>query len=119
MSASANERPAPGLVLEYEIDAPPGKVWRAISIPALRERWLPARDLAEAAPLSSAPGEEIRYRMRDPAPPYLESIVTFQLRPGAGGGTSLRIVHELADQRLQSPTPRAANANRPPQMRAA
>ena len=33
--------PARSLVLDYEIDAPPQKVWRAISIPELREHWLP------------------------------------------------------------------------------
>ena len=29
---------APALVLEYDLDAPPAKVWRAVTIPALRER---------------------------------------------------------------------------------
>jgi uncharacterized protein YndB with AHSA1/START domain len=106
------------LVLEYELEAPPEKVWRAISIPAFREKWLPKRQLAEAEPVSSMPGEEIRYRMRDDEPPFLESIVTFQLRPHAAGGTMLRI-HELADARLERPLRRAANTNRFCLMRAA
>ena len=38
------------LVIEYELDAPPEKVWRAVTIPALRERWLPDCDLAGAEP---------------------------------------------------------------------
>ena len=29
----------PELVLEYDLDAPPEKVWRALSIPAFRERF--------------------------------------------------------------------------------
>jgi uncharacterized protein YndB with AHSA1/START domain len=98
------------LVLEFELDAPPEKVWRAISIPAVRRRWLPKGDLAEAEPVSSKPGKEIRYRMRDGEPPFLESIVTFQVIPIAAG-TRLRIVHELADARLQRRPPRPANNN--------
>lgn len=33
--------------LEYDLDEPPQKVWRAISIPAFRAIWLPAEALAE------------------------------------------------------------------------
>ncbi|MGJ4949501.1 SRPBCC family protein [Bradyrhizobium sp. HKCCYLS20291] len=107
------------LVLDYELDAPPEKVWRAISIPALRDAWLPSGDLAEAAPVSSTPGEEVRYRMRDDAPPYLESIVTFQLMPNAAGGTTLRIIHGPPATALLRGTPRAANSNTRSLMQAA
>ena len=110
---------AEDLVLEYELDAPPEKVWRAVSIAAFRERWLPKGDLAEDEPVSSAPGKEIRYRMRDSEPPFLESLVTFQVDPSVDGGTTLRIIHRLADARLARQPPRAANGNRPPLMRAA
>jgi len=99
-------------VLEYNLDAAPAKVWRAISIPAFREKWLPKGDLVDAEPVSSTPGEEVRYRMRDDEPPFLESIVTFQLGPNAAGGTRLKIIHELADVRLERRPPRAANSNR-------
>ena len=58
------------VVQEYKLDAPPEKVWRAISIPAFREKWLPDAALVDAEPLSSAPGEEVRYRMRDDEPPF-------------------------------------------------
>ena len=67
------------LVLEYELDAPPEKVWRAVTIPALRERWLPLSDLAETEPVSSVPGAEVCYRLREAEPPYLESHVTFRI----------------------------------------
>jgi uncharacterized protein YndB with AHSA1/START domain len=107
------------LVLEFELDAPPEKVWRAISIPAVRRKWLPNRELAEAEPVSSKPGKEIRYRMRDGEPPLLESVVTFQVIPDAVGGTRLRIVHELADARLERRPPRPANNNSSCVMRAA
>ncbi len=112
-------RQSEDLVLEYELDAPPEKVWRAISSDAFRERWLPKEDLADAEPVSSAPGEEIRYRMRDKEPPFLESIVTFQVNPKVGGGTTLRIIHGLVDARLVQPPPTAANSNRVRLMRAA
>ena len=107
------------LILEYELDAPPEKVWRALSIPAFRERWLPDGDLADAEPVAAAPGEEIGYRMRDDEPPFLESIVTFRIAPNADGGTILRIVHGLADARLAQRPPTAMNDNLPRLMCAA
>jgi len=107
------------LVLDYELDAPPEKVWRAISNPVFRERWLPKAELVDAEPVSSTPGEEIRYRMRDDEPPFLESIVTFQVKPDTAGRTRLRIIHELADMTIKQRMPRAANSNRRCLMRAA
>ena len=102
---------AEDLVLEYELDASPEKVWRAISVPALREKWLPKGDLADAEPASAEAGEEVSYRLKDSAPPFLESMVTFQIRPNADGGTTLRIIHALVDERLAPLRPPAANAN--------
>ena len=113
------ERQTKELVLEFELDAPPEKVWRAISIPAVRRKWLPNGELAEAEPVASKPGKEIRYRMRDGEPPFLESVVTFQLIPNAAGGTRLRILHGLTDARLERRPPRPANNNRSCVMRAA
>ena len=101
------------LVLEYELEAPPERVWRAITIPAFRERWLPEGELADTEPVSTKPGEEIRYRMREDTPPFLESIVTFQIMPDANGGTVLRIVHGLEHARPASKTAPAANSNEP------
>lgn len=99
------------LVFEYELDAPPEKVWRAISIPAFREKWLPKGNLAQAEPITSKPGEEVRYAMRDDEPPFLESVVTLQVTPNATGGAKLKIIHALADARLRRHPPRAANSN--------
>jgi uncharacterized protein YndB with AHSA1/START domain len=113
------ERQTKDLVLEFELDAPPEKVWRAISIPSVRRKWLPNGELAEAEPVYSKPGKEIRYKMRDGEPPFLESIVTFQLIPDGVGGTRLRIVHGLVDGRLELRPPRPANNNRSFVMRAA
>ncbi len=118
MSDRPEDPEADRLVFEYDLDAEPEKVWRAISVREYRERWLPQHNLADQEALSLDPGREIRYRMRDSEPPYLESVVTFQLFPTPSGGTSLRIIHELADGRFARML-RAANGNSPPLMRAA
>lgn len=108
-----------GIELEYELDAPPQKVWRAISNPELREAWLPGQDLADAEPTSITPGREVRYAMRDSEPPFLESTVTFTIIPNGTGGTSLRIIHELDGTSFARMTKAAANSNNPIRMRAA
>lgn len=113
MSESDTQDRAKQLVFDYQLDAPPEKVWRALSIPAFRERWLPA----EVEALSSVPGEEVRYRLREEEPPFRESVVTFQLAPN-DSGTELRIIHSLTDTRL-SASPAPANSNQKLMLRAA
>ena len=103
----------------YELDAPPEKVWRAISIAEFRERWLPKEALADPQSLSETPGKEVRYRLRDDSPPYLESIVTFAIAANASGGTSLRIIHELTGATSARLTRSVANSNSPTLMLAA
>lgn len=119
MSDSEPRRQTEDLVFEYELDAPPEQVWRAISLPGFRNKWLPREDLADPDPISTAPGEEIRYAMRDGEPPFLESMVTFQVRPGTAGGSILRVVHGLTDKRLVPRKLPAANNNGPLMMLAA
>jgi len=101
------DRPDAKLVLEFDFDAPPAKVWRAVTIPELRERWLPDCDLAGAEPEASIPGEEVRYRLRDSEPPYRESQVIFKIEPNEDGGTRFRIIQQAISVKL----PRAANTN--------
>ena len=117
MSDKTSDRPATDLVLEYDLDAPPEKVWRAIGIAEFRKRWLPDSQLLDSAPVSTVPGEEVRYRLQDDEPPHLESLVTFHLSPNQRGGTTLLIVHGLSDARLTQP--QATNDNRLTLMRAA
>ena len=119
MSVTETEKQAADLVFEYELDASPETVWRAISIPGFRDKWLPAEDLADPDPVSSAPGDEIQYAIRDGEPPFLESVVTFQVRPGADGGAVLRVVHGLTDKRVVPRKVPAANTNGPWMMLAA
>ncbi len=83
-----------GLLLEYQLDAPPEKVWRAITTSELREQWLPNVDLANDEPCSITPQREVAYTIRDTAPPFVESTVIFQIAPNNIGGTCLRIIHE-------------------------
>ena len=83
------------IALEYELDAKPEKVWRAIAVAAFRERWLPNADLAEPEPIASVPGVEVRYRMREEGAPFPESTVTFRIEPGLKGGALLRIIHRI------------------------
>ncbi len=118
MSEHGTEAPADALEQEYDLDAAPEKVWRAISDETYRDRWLPGDALAEPDAVSAIPQREIRYRMRDDEPPFLESVVTFRISPNDDGGTRLRIIHEItgtgADDLVN-----AANGNNPMLMRAA
>lgn len=118
MSDAPTEEQDAGIDQTYELDAPPQKVWRAISLPQFREQWLPGRDLADPEAETVTPGEEVRYRMRESSPPFLESTVTFRIAANEHGGTSLRIIHRLADARPAG-RPQAANSNGMPVMRAA
>ena len=101
------DRPDEALVLEYEFDAPPAKVWRAVTIPELRERWLPDGDLAGTEPETSIPGQEVRYRLRDSEPPFRESHVIFRVEPNVSGGTRFRIIQQAIGEELPQP----ANSN--------
>jgi uncharacterized protein YndB with AHSA1/START domain len=117
---------APGgrevLNFEYELDAAPAKVWRALTIPEYVARWLtppasegPARE--SAAPLQPPaslrlldcePNRSVRYVWREAASPFVETTVTFRVAANEAGGTTFRIVHELNAAKHMP----AANSNR-------
>lgn len=97
--------------LEYLLDETPQKVWRALSIPAFRENWLPNEALADPEGAVVVPGEEVRYTLRESEPPFLESTVTFRIAPVKSGGTVLRIVHDLPALGSGRVTKTAANNN--------
>jgi uncharacterized protein YndB with AHSA1/START domain len=90
------------IALEYELEAAPEKVWRALAVPAFRERWLPEADLAEPDPIASIPGVEVRYRMREEGAPFVESTVTFRIEPGVQGGTLFRVIHRIEGEARRS-----------------
>jgi len=118
MTNEKNHAPIKTLVQEYTLDAPREKVWRAITIPAFRENWLPQETLRDAAPSAVIPGQEVTYKMQDTEPPFFESTVTFRLSDTEKGETSLLIIHKLTDPKVRGIT-KAANTNTPPLMRAA
>ncbi len=68
--------------------------------PALRERWLPAADLADPQPCLCEEGRSWPACARCAAP--ICTVWCFRLRADEGGGTVLTIVHRLTD-RLSDP----------------
>jgi uncharacterized protein YndB with AHSA1/START domain len=119
MNDAETEEPKTGIALEYDLEEPPQKVWRAISIAEFREAWFPGDSLADPEATTVTPGEEVRYRMRDRSPPFLESTVTFKIAPNGNGGTNLRIIHEPDGIMVDRMTNAAANNNSPVLMLAA
>ena len=112
------------LNFEYQLDAPPAKVWRALTIPEYVARWLiaPEREasaLEDVKPLrpqpvslrllDCEPNQSVRYSWNEAASPFLESVVTFRLAANDAGGTTFSIVHE----RNIATRKQAANSNRP------
>jgi uncharacterized protein YndB with AHSA1/START domain len=110
------------LVYDFELDAPPEKVWRALSIPALLEHWLLPVANGNGLAFSGGAaglGERIEAEVLEAEPPrYLRwrwqesgaetGSVSFTLAPGAAGGTILHVVHE---RRVRVPMQPAANSN--------
>lgn len=115
------ETRADGLIFEYELDAPLAKVWRALTVPEFIERWLlpiePKRQTDAPSPpsarislrlIEAEDQKFVRYSWREPGAPVLDNTVTFELAPNTSGGTTFRILHEMAPPRLS-----AANSNIP------
>ncbi len=109
---------ADSIEFECELPDPPGKVWRALTVPDLLAAWMMPNDIkpeigsrfAFAGPdapieceiLEAEPERLLRYSWRerpapgdapDPLDSPLDSIVTFTLDRTVSGGTHLRIVH--------------------------
>ncbi|KQX34070.1 hypothetical protein ASD04_17665 [Devosia sp. Root436] len=97
------------LVFECALDAPPEKVWRALTIPAYLERWLkPAQDL-DLAVVTAEENRSLTYRWREAGQGAIvgmeDSFVTFELTPTSDGGTWFRLTH------APMAMPVAANSN--------
>jgi uncharacterized protein YndB with AHSA1/START domain len=113
------------LTFEYELDAPPAQVWRAVTIPEFVAQWLtPAPEGATPSAVSlrlldEERGRSVRYLWREEASPFPESLVTFRLHPNDAGGTTFRIVHELTTGTRVLPRQGPANGNAPPLLLAA
>ena len=128
--ANTKTQERPSLALVRKLDAPPAKVWRALTEPEMLKRWM-APDPSFKTPLAeidlrvggryrivmvSPDGEEhdVRGVYREIVPnkklvhtwswkstPERESVVTMELR-AAGGGTELKLTHEqFADEQAR------------------
>lgn len=115
----SRKTPRKDLVLDYFLDAPPEKVWRAIRLEEFRVEWLPNCDLKEAQPIAETPGEEISFRMREDDQSQDSSTVTFQIGSDFYGGTRLRVIHRLDAVETGRKQPVAANSNGGSLLRAA
>lgn len=96
------------IVTECDLDDHPGKVWRALTEPALTASWLVPEDV-DCTVIEALPERFLRCAWRsderDGFGNRLDTVVTFELSPTDAGGTHLRIVHE------GFATMRAANDN--------
>lgn len=101
------------IVVETDLDAPPEKVWRALTEPEFLATWLAANDVTpqegarfsiaampetgpvECEVIEADPPHEFRIRWRggEAATGVPSSEVAFTLAPNAAGGTFLRVVH--------------------------
>lgn len=90
----------PELVFETDLEAPPDKVWRALTVPEYLERWLQKPDEAKLTLVASKDRAELTYRLSEPDN---ESLVTFEIEGNGSGGTFFRLTH----------APAAANSNEP------
>jgi uncharacterized protein YndB with AHSA1/START domain len=103
------------IIQDYDLDAPPHQVWRALTEPELLAAWLGPNDIraevgqrfrVETAPGTDAPVEcevlevepnrTLTYSWREAreSGPALESEVTWIITPRFDGGTHLRLVHD-------------------------
>lgn len=98
-----SHRSTDSIVLEWVLPEPPEQVWRALSDPDLRARWLLPEAESSAMEIELLEAEEhrrVRYRLRDRERARngreqrsLDSTVTFELSATADGGTHLRLIH--------------------------
>lgn len=100
------------LVFETVLDAPPEKVWRALTIPEFRDRWLQRPDDVSVEMETVSDNSVLTYRWKERNE---ESLVTIELTPHENGRTGFRLTHAPVE------IPTAANSNdcAPTTMRAA
>jgi uncharacterized protein YndB with AHSA1/START domain len=97
------------LVFECALDAPPEKVWRALTIPEYLERWLKPADDIDLAVVKAEENKSLTYRWREAGQGAIlgmeDSLVTFELTPTTDGGTWFKLTH------APMAVPVAANSN--------
>ncbi|UJW86580.1 SRPBCC family protein [Devosia sp. SL43] len=102
------------LVFECALDAPPEKVWRALTVPEYLERWLKPAEAIDLAVVTAEENKSLTYRWRESGQGAIigaeDSLVTFELTPMVDGGTWFRLTHAPVTM------PVAANSNGPMRM---
>mgnify|MGYP001190356564 FL=1 len=97
------------LVFECALDAPPEKVWRALTVPEYIERWLKPEQDIDLAVVTAEENKSLTYRWREAGQGAVvgmeDSLVTFELTPTNDGGTWFRLTH------APMAMPVAANSN--------
>ena len=100
------------IVLDYDLDEAPEKVWRALTQPHLVAAWLGPNDIVpdagrrftleptpakavECEVLEADPERRLSYRWREAGDGggLTDSTVTFEVTPTPLGGSHLRLVH--------------------------
>lgn len=86
------------MAFEFDLEAAPDKVWRALTVPALLARWLPLEARApgldrkvETTLIESDPPNRVSWRWRVAGEE--DDLVTFTLTPNGSGGTALKLIH--------------------------
>lgn len=106
------------VVVEYDMDASPEKLWRALTDEELAADWLGARpegENREEGPsyriVEAEAFNRVRYVWRDPDFPDAPPTVTVELEPLSSGHTRLRLTHGDAAAGVRRRP--SANDNRP------
>ena len=85
------------LVFECSLEAPPEKVWRALTVPEYLARWLKPEAEIELAVVRAEENKSVTYRWREAGQGAIsdaeDSLVTFELTPDEAGGTWFRLTH--------------------------
>jgi uncharacterized protein YndB with AHSA1/START domain len=97
------------LVFECALEAPPEKVWRALTIPEYLARWLKPEQDIDLAVVTAEENKSLTYRWRESGEGSIigaeDSLVTFELTPMRDGGTWFKLTHAPVAM------PVAANSN--------
>ena len=85
------------LVFECALDAPPEKVWRALTVPEYLERWLRPAEAIDLSVVTAEENRSLTYRWRESGQGAIvgaeDTLVTFELTPTGDGGTWFRLTH--------------------------
>lgn len=83
------------VVFETELDAPPEKVWRALTIPEYLELWLDLPSKTHISIIHTDEPHSVTYRWRDQEDGAFssDSVVTFEISPLDSGGSYFRLTH--------------------------